>query len=128
MIEAQPVLAEYEIALGEVLGYRNETLDDEKTGLDRLETARNATEQNGFKLLGLEARLARLRVLLATTKDAPEVHSGMDDIRKLARPLKAERFIRLAEAAVKEFSEPARDMLPADGGLPTMRSGSSGEP
>jgi hypothetical protein len=66
-------------------------------------------------------------VFLATGRDA-EAKSELDDVKKLARKDKVERIVRLADAALNEFSEPERDMLPADGGLPTMRSGSSGEP
>jgi serine/threonine protein kinase len=126
-IEAYPVRAAHEIALGEVLGYQETTHENDEAGADRIETVRNKAEQDGFKLLGLEARLARVRVLLALNQDA-EAQSGIDDVKKLAGALNAKRFVRLAEAALKEFSEPARDMLPADGGLPTMRSGSSSEP
>ncbi len=126
-IEAYPVRAAYEIGLGEVLGYLETTHENDEAGADRIETVRNKAEQDGFKLLGLEARLARLRVLLALNQDA-DAQSGIEDVKKLASRLQAQRFVRLAEAAMKEFSEPARDMLPADGGLPTMRSGSSSEP
>jgi len=116
----------HQIALGEVNGYMGEAGDDNVTGLDRIERARAQAEVRGFMGLQLDAKLARLRVLLI--HDDPDGKTEHAALVKQARGLKAERIARLADAALKELAGPARDMLPADGGLPAVREGSSGQP
>jgi len=125
-IEALPVKLAHQIALGEVQGILGAPGDDNVAGLDRIETARAAAEKQGFKVLELEARVARLRVQLTT--DDPDAKGTYDDIVKLAKAAKLGRFTKLADAALKELSGPARATLPADGGLSDVREGSSDEP
>jgi ATP/maltotriose-dependent transcriptional regulator MalT len=125
-IEAIPVKLAHDIALGEVLGILGTPGDDGVTGLDRIERARAEAEKQGYKLLEIEARLARLRVQLTT--DDPQAKETYDDIVKLAKAAKLGRFTKLADAALKELSGPARATLAADGGLSDVREGSSDEP
>jgi len=88
------------------------------------------------KLVGLEfeARLARVRVLLIQGTDeesASEAKREVTELAKLARAAKFERIAHLAEASLAELADaPAapRDTLPADGGLPAVRTGSSDTP
>jgi hypothetical protein len=123
-IETFGVRIAHEIALGEVNGYMDEVGDDNLTGLDRIEKARSLAERQGLVVLTLEARLARLRVLLV--RDDPDAKAYYADTMRLARAAKVERIARLAEAAFTELAGAPRDMLPADGGLPDVRPGSSG--
>lgn len=125
-IEARPVRLAHQIALGEVQGILAVPGDDNVAGLDRIESARAEAERQGYKLLELEARVARLRVLLTT--DDPQAKETYDDIVKLAKAAKLGRFTKLADAAMKELSGPARATLPVDGGLSDVRAGSSDEP
>jgi hypothetical protein len=109
-IEAFTVRVGHAIALGEVHGYMNETGDDEVAGLDRIEAARAEAETRGFKLLALEARLARLRVLLAHGDGGAQAE--LATLVEQARRAQAERIARLAEAAFKELTEPTTHPQP----------------
>lgn len=124
-IEAAPVRIAHAIALGEVYGYTNESTD-ERTGLARIEQARSEAETRKLKLLMLEAKLVRLRVQLVN--DAPEARDEHAALVKQARTDKIERIAKLANSALKELSGSPGDMLPSDGGLPVVRTGSSGAP
>lgn len=125
-IESVPVGLEYEIALGQVHGELGETGEDGLLGLDRIERARAQAEVKGLVGLVLEAKLARVRVLLIHATEGAEQEA--DDLVKQAREAKFERIATLVELYLKDLAEPARDMLPADGGLPAVRPGAPGEP
>jgi hypothetical protein len=126
MIQTYRVRISHAIALGEVTGYTNEVPDDNIAGLDRIENARAQAEKQEFKGLDLEARLARLRVLL--THDHPDGKTAHAELVKLARGAKVERIARLADLAYAELAGPARDALPSDAGSPAVGDGSSGAP
>ncbi len=125
-IESVPVGLEYEIALGQVHGELGETGEDGLLGLDRIERARAQAEVKGLVGLVLEAKLARLRVMLIHSTEGAEQEAA--DLVKQARDAKFERIATLVELYLKDLAEPARDMLPADGGLPAVRPGAPGEP
>jgi serine/threonine protein kinase len=129
-IEAFAVRMAHAIALGQVHGYMGEAGEDGILGLDRIENARAQAEGqgkgNGLVGLGLEARLARVRILLIQSADDAE--REVNELAKLARAKQFERIARLAEASLAELADEPRDMLPADGGLPAVRTGSSGSP
>ncbi len=83
-----------QLALGEIHGFRNEAGDDGLTGLDRIEQAKALAAKRGFVGLELEARLARVRVLVTTSDPAAETERralvtdatkrGFDRIARLA--------------------------------------------
>ena len=125
-IEAFPVRIAHAIALGQVHGYIGEAGDDNKLGLDRIEEARAQAEVRGLLGLQLDAKLARVRVLLIQSSD--DAAAEVAALAKQARAAKFERIAHLAEASLAELADAPRAMLPADGGLPAVRSGSSGAP
>jgi hypothetical protein len=114
------------IALGQVHGYIGEAGDDGVLGLDRIENARAQAEVRGLLGLVLEARLARVRVLLIQSDE--HANDEVATLAKQARAAKFERIARLAEASLAELADTPRAMLPGDGGLPAVPSGSSGAP
>jgi hypothetical protein len=125
-IEAFPVQIAHAIALGELHGYIGEAGDDGILGLDRIESARAQAEVRGLLGLVFSAKLARVRVLLIQgTDDAAE---EVASLAKQARAAKFERIAHLAEASLAELADAPSAMLPADGGLPAVRTGSSGSP
>jgi hypothetical protein len=130
-IEALPVRTAHAIALGQVHGYIGEAGDDGVLGLDRIEKVRAQAEVQKLVGLVLEAKLARVRVLLIQGTDeesAAEAKREVSDLAKQARAARFERIAHLAEVSLAELADAPRDMLPADGGLPAVRTGSSGPP
>jgi hypothetical protein len=125
-IEAFPVRIAHAIALGQVHGYIGEAGDDGTMGLDRIEAARAQAEVRGLVGLVFEAKLARVRVLLIQSDEHADEEVAA--LAKQARAAKFERIARLAEASLAELADQPRAMLPADGGLPAVRTGSSGAP
>jgi tetratricopeptide (TPR) repeat protein len=126
-IEAFAVRTAYEIELGEVHSNMHETGEDNVLGPDRIEAARNDATMRGFVLLPLEARLAMLRVKLVD--DAPDATDYHDALVRDAKAAGALRLVKLADAALQEMSDEPQGMLaPDDGGLPAVRTGSSGTP
>jgi hypothetical protein len=125
-IESVPVRLEYEIALGQVHGELGETGEDGLLGLDRIERARSEAEVKGLVGLMLEAKLARVRVMLVRSMEGADAEAR--ELVKQARAAKYERIATLVGVYLKELAEPARDMLPADGGLPAVRPGPPGDP
>lgn len=109
----------HQIALGEIYGYLGEGGEDGQDGRTIIENARATAEARGFAGLRVEAKLARVRVLLALGDDgAAQEHA---DLVKEARAKGFHRIAQLAEAFLAELEAQPQGMLPADGGLPALR-------